>query len=107
MEMRHFLLYSLLLTLTLQPAFSQEDRQNASYTIREGRMVIRINKKIDKEVLHNFLQKYDLNDLDLAQPLNSDRLGQLANDGWQIETNNDRLLVISKKIGGIDQLGNP
>src|ERR1700691_564070 len=100
MEMRRLLLYSLLLTLTLQPAFSQGNRQNASYTIREGRMVIRINKKIDRDVLHNFLQKYDLNDLDLTQPLNSDRLGQLTNDGWRIEINKDPLLWIRKKTGG-------
>src|SRR5580698_5664 len=105
MEMRSLLLYGLLLTLTLQPAFSQENMQNASYTIREGRMVIRImKKKLEKGDLNKFLDKYGLNDLDLTQALNSDRLGELTSDGWRIDINNDRELMISKQIGGISQL---
>jgi hypothetical protein len=107
MEMRR-ILYSLLLTLTLQPAFCQGDMQNASYTVREGRMVIRIvKKKIEKSDLDKFVEKYDLKDLDLPLALNSDRIGQLTNDGWRIDINNDRLLMISKPIGSIGQLGNP
>jgi 1,4-alpha-glucan branching enzyme len=108
MEMRRLLLYSLLLMLTLQPAFSQGDTQNASYTIREGRMVIRImKKKIEKGDLDKFVEKYDLTDLDLTRALNSDRVDQLTKDGWRIDINNSQYFVISKKIGGIDQLGNP
>jgi hypothetical protein len=105
--MRRLLLYGLLLTLTVTPAFSQGDMQKATYTIREGRMVIRIMKKIEKGDLDKFVDKFDLGDLDLGKALTSGQLSQLTKHGWRIEMDNNRQLVISKQIGGIDELGNP
>ncbi len=107
MEMRRLLLYGLLLTLTVTPAFSQGDMQKATYTIREGRMYIRIMKKIEKGDLDKFVDKFDLGDLDLSKAVASGQLTQLTRNGWRIEIDNSRQLVISKRIGGIDQLGNP
>src|ERR1700735_2586024 len=107
MEMRRFLLYCLLLTLTVNKTYSQEDMQKASYSIREGRMYIRIMKKIGKATLDNFVDKYDLGELDLGQALASGQLTQLKRNGWRIDLDDKRQLVISKQIGGIDQLGDP
>ena len=107
MEMRRLLLYGLLLTLTVNPAFSQGDMQKASYTIRDGRMYIRIMKKMKKDDLDKFVDKYDLSDLDLAKALATHQFTQLARDGWRIEMDNKEQLVISKQIGGVGQLGNP
>jgi hypothetical protein len=107
MEMRRLLLYGLLMTLTINTTFSQGDLQTASYTIREGRMYIRIMKKIGKGTLDKFVDKYDLGDLDLGKALASGQLTQLTRNGWRIDIDNNRQLVISKQIGGIDQLGDP
>src|SRR5580692_7488240 len=107
MEMRRLLLYGLLLILTVNPAFSQGDMLKASYTIREGRMYIQVLKKIEKGNLDKFVDKYDLGDLDLGKALASGQLTQLTKKGWRIDIDNIRELVISKQIGGIDQLGNP
>jgi hypothetical protein len=107
MEMRRLLLYGLLLTLTVSPAFSQGDIQKASYTIRDGRMYIRVMKKMKKDDLDKFVDKYDLGDLDLAKALATHQFTQLARDGWRIEMDNKEQLVISKQIGGVGQLGNP
>lgn len=104
--MRRLLLYGLLLVLTVQPAFSQKDLQ-PSYTIREGRMYIRIRKDIEKPMLKTFIDKYDLGDLGLGQALNSGRMTPLTSNGWRVDLDNNRLLIISKPIGGMDQLGNP
>jgi hypothetical protein len=81
--------------------------QNPSYTIREGRMYIHIMKKTGKGTLENFVQKFDLGELDLGQALTSGRLTSLTKNGWRIEIDNRKELVISKPIGGLDQLGNP
>jgi Glycogen recognition site of AMP-activated protein kinase len=107
MEMRRLLLYSLLMTLAVNTSFSQGDMQKASYTIREGRMYIRIMKKIGKGTLDKFVDRYDLGDLDLGSVLASGQVTQLTRIGWRIDINNEGQLVISKPIGGIDQLGNP
>jgi hypothetical protein len=107
MEMRRLLLYSLLLTLAANPVFSQGDMQKASYTIREGRMYIRVMKKMTKDDLDKFVDKYDLGDLDLGKALASHQFARLTRNGWRIEMDNKQRLVISKQIGGIDQLGNP
>jgi hypothetical protein len=81
--------------------------QKASYSIREGRMYIRIMKKIGKATLDNFVDKYDLGELDLGQALASGQLTRLTRNGWRIDLSDKRQLVISKQIGGIDQLGDP
>ena len=112
MEMRRLLLYGLLLyglllSLTVKPAFSQGDIQKPSYTIREGRMYIRVMKRMKKDDLDKFVNKYDLGDLDLGKALASHQFTQLTRNGWRIEMDNKEQLVISKQIGGIDQLGNP
>src|ERR1700733_349385 len=107
MEMRRLLTYCLLLSLTVQTAFSQAAPQKASYTIQDGRMYIRIEKKIEALSLQQFVQKYDLGDLNLGLVLNSGRLSQLTKDGWRIDVDNSRRLVISKQIGGMDELRNP
>lgn len=107
MEMRRLLLYGLLLTLTINPVFAQGDMQKASYTISEGRMYIRVMKKMKKDDLDKFVDKYDLGDLDLDKALASHQFTQLTKNGWRIEMDNKQQLVISKQIGGVDQLGNP
>jgi hypothetical protein len=81
--------------------------QKASYTIREGRMYIRIMKKIEKGTLDKFVDKFDLGDLDLGRALATGQLTQLTKNGWRIEMDNKQQLVISKQIGGVDQLDNP
>jgi Glycogen recognition site of AMP-activated protein kinase len=98
----------LLLTLAPDNAFSQENNTSGNYyEIRDGRMYIIIDKHTDKTTLEQFLDRYDLSDLGLIRVLSSGNLDKLKKMGWRVDTDNSRKLVISKVIGGIDQLGNP
>jgi hypothetical protein len=106
MEMRRFLVCSLLLVLTTLPGFSQRDI-HASLTIQGGRMFISIPKNIEKQNLETFVKKYDLSDLNLIQALFSGRINQLSSNGWHIDVNDNRLFEISKVIDGVSQLNDP
>jgi 1,4-alpha-glucan branching enzyme len=79
----------------------------ASYKIKDGRMYITLNKNIDEKKLNKFVQKYDLSDLGLPKILFTRHFDSLLKMGWRIDINNRQKLVFSKKIGGIDQLGDP
>ena len=107
MEMRRLLLYGFLLTMTLQTAFSQENAGKAAYTIKDGRMYIRINRHIDKPSLEKFIGKYDLGDLNLGTALSTGRLRDLLDKGWRIDIDDRLRLVISKQIAGLGQLDDP
>jgi hypothetical protein len=110
MEMRTCLLVvGLLLTLVPGTAHSQGEKpsREASYTIRDGRMYITIDKHIDKAKLDKFVLQYDLDDLGLPRVLSSANVSKLLKQGWKIDLNNGTRLVISKLMQGVDQLANP
>ena len=79
----------------------------ASYTIKDGRMLITIDKHIGKMKLNKFVEQYDLSDLGLPHILFSGKVGKLRKKGWRLDLNTRRRLVLSKPILGVDQLENP
>jgi len=97
----------LLLAMNPDKAFGQNDDGVTSYKIRDGRMYIKLGKHIDEVTLDQFVKKYDLSDLDLPKVLFSGDLDKIRAMGWRVDIDNKLKLVISKKIGGLDQLGNP
>jgi hypothetical protein len=109
MEMRSILLGCLLFFFIPGKTLSQENGspEKASYKIKDGRMYITLDKNIDREHLDKFVDKYDLSDLGLRKVLLSHQIDNLQNMGWRIDIDNRLKLVLSKKIGGIDQLGDP
>jgi hypothetical protein len=110
MEVRNcFLVIGLLLALVPGKAYSQDEKpvRGATYTIRDGRMYITVDKRIDKAKLDKFVQQFDLDDLGLPGVLSSKHVDKLIKKGWRVDTNNGSRLVISKLIEGVDQLGNP
>ena len=100
---------ALWLFLAMNPgnAFCQNDDGKASYKIRDGRMYIKLDRHIDEATLNSFVEKFDLSDLDLPKVLFSGNLDKITAMGWRVDLDNKNKLVISKKIGGLDQLGNP
>ena len=104
-----FLMVCILLALIPGKAHSQDEKpmRGASYTIRDGRMYIILDKHIDKVKLDKFVQQYDLDDLGLPRVLSTKHVDKLIKNGWRIDTNNGSRLVISKLMQGMDQLGNP
>src|ERR1700748_1446815 len=111
MEMRkhigNFLVACLLLVLTPHHAWSQDKPiPEASYTIRDGRMLITIDKRIGRKQLAKFVEQYDLSDLGLPNIVFSGK-AKLKKTGWKIDLNSRLRLVLSKPILGLDELENP
>lgn len=110
MEMRtSFLVVCILLALVPGKAHSQDEKpmREASYTIKDGRMYITLDKHIDKAKLDKFVQQYDLDELGLPRVLSSKHFDKLLKNGWSIDLNNRTRLVISKLMQGVGQLANP
>jgi Glycogen recognition site of AMP-activated protein kinase len=110
MEMRTcFLVICILLALVPGKVHSQDGKpmREASYTIKDGRMYITLDKHIDKAKLDKFVQQYDLDDLGLPRVLSSKHFDKLVKNGWRIDLNSGARLVISKLMQGVDQLANP
>jgi hypothetical protein len=97
------------LFLAMNPgnAFCQDDDGVTSYKIRDGRMYIKLSRHIDEATLDRFVEKFDLSELDLRKVLFSGNFDKIRAMGWRVDIDNKLKLIISKKIGGLDQLGNP
>jgi len=109
-------LFSCLLILTLPGRlFSQDDHKGTSYTVRDGRMVISLNRNIDKARLDRFVEQYDLSDLDLPKLLfgqlgketEKQLFGRLRKNGWKVDTDNRHMIVLSKEMLGVRNLNDP
>jgi hypothetical protein len=93
-------LVALLLTMLL----AQD--QPLKYLVRNGRMVIEMNKNVSDEALRDFVTKYDLGDLNLRQFIRTGKSEDLQKLGWRIDLNNGTRAMISKPLFASD-LGNP
>jgi hypothetical protein len=78
-----------------------------SCTVKDGRMFIALSKKLTDASVDSFASQFDLNDLALKQNIRGGLLDSLRKLGWTIDINNSDLFVISKKLGGFDDLRNP
>ncbi len=77
------------------------------YKIKDGRMYIMLSKHMPEASLDSFIENYNLQDLNLKN-LDAKKIqDSLIQSGWKLELNNDELIAVSKKIGGIDNIANP
>jgi hypothetical protein len=65
------------------------------YYLRNGKMYIELNKKELKD-LDQFINKYNLQELDLINFIRTNKNDSLIKLGWQIELNNNEKIRISK-----------
>lgn len=107
------LLTSLLLLMAPGKVFSQGDQKGTSYTVKEGRMYISLNRNIDKSRLDRFIDQYGLSDLDLPKLLfghsgKDQGLAQrLQKMGWRVEADSRQTIVLSKQMLGVSNLNDP
>lgn len=109
-------LLSCLLLLALPGTlFSQHGPKWYSYTVRDGRMYISLSKNIDRPGLDKFIDQYDLSDLNLPKLLFG-HLGkgtekqlfvQLRKQGWRVDADNQKMIVLSKEMQGVVNLNAP
>jgi hypothetical protein len=99
MEVKRVFLYIIFMAFAL-PLWSQE----FSYTIRDGKMYVSVNKKIPATVLDSFIMQFELGDLYLKEFLKTNKADSLTRLGWRIEKNNSQLVTLSKLLIPVDDL---
>jgi len=77
------------------------------YWVRDGRMVIELGKQIKEKDLEEFIQNFDLADLDLKTFFKTNKPDSLLKLGWLIEKNTGALLILSKPLFTFDIKGSP
>src|SRR3712207_4714090 len=78
-----------------------------SYTVKNGKMYIHLDRLIGERVLDSFLMQYNLADIGLRQFIRKNVCDSLRLQGWDIERNDDQAVIISKPLMGFDPLKKP
>src|SRR5215203_5179431 len=84
-----------LITVATIPASTQAIH---AYTIRDGKMFITLDRKIDEKDLKDFVEKYDLGGIGLWQLVKTNKHDSLDKEGWLVVVHNETGFVISKKL---------
>ena len=81
--------------------------QDRSYTIRDGRMYIAVDRKIDESSLDSFIVQFGLVDLGLKQLVRQNKADSLLKAGWKITMQNETGIVISKALEAFGDFDGP
>lgn len=103
-KLRKYLAATLLVLLA---CFSTGLCQQSAFKVKDGKMFVEVKKDIGDAALDNFIEKYDLFDLQLKKCLQGKFLDTLAMMGWKVEQNNSSIFVISKLLTGEAITKNP
>jgi hypothetical protein len=95
------------LCICLSFTYAVEGQPLKSYTVKDGRMLITLNKKISDASLDSFIAQYELFDLDLKTFLKSSKPDSLRKLGWDVQVNNGVVCVLSKPLMGVENIFNP
>lgn len=90
------------LQLFAAPVFGQVK----SYTIKDGKMFIRLDKNISDASLDSFITQFNLSDLGLWDFLRKNKVDSVVKQGWQVVTESETIYVISKRIESISDQTN-
>lgn len=77
------------------------------YSLKDGRMLITLEKNLPGPELKDFIRQFDLGNLALDRLLQEGFMDSLKRAGWKMETNTDRLVVISKPLLSYDAINDP
>jgi hypothetical protein len=68
------------------------------YTIKNGRMYIELDKRINESALDSFISQFNLQELALKQLIKFNLKDSINRHGWQINKNTSRIIAISKPL---------
>ena len=87
---------SLCLLMLLSSASVSLAQPMKSYTVKNGRMYVQLEKGIRLTALDSFVSDFDLRDLGLFSFIKFGKKDSLQKQGWNIEVDNEIGFVISK-----------
>lgn len=97
----------MLLFSTLLQTNANAQSNDKSYYIKDGKMNIKLGKKLDAFAIEGFIKQYQLQDLYLKQFLNKNMSDSIKKKGWKVEENNSNYCLISKSLFAEDMLTSP
>ncbi|MES2850321.1 MAG: hypothetical protein V4685_14780 [Bacteroidota bacterium] len=77
------------------------------YKIKDGRMYIMLSKHLTEASVDSFITDYNLDELQLKKVLSNNGTDSLVKAGWKVELNNNELIALSKKLGGVESFKDP
>jgi len=77
------------------------------YRIRDGRMEIELGRKISRGALDSFILQYNLAGIGLQHLVEKYISDSLKRYGWSIDRNDKNKIVISKRIGSLNDIAEP
>lgn len=80
--------------------------QVAAYAIKNGRMYIQMEKKMNENAIDSFITQYELQDLDLKTFIKTNKIDSLQKMGWNIDINNESYFIISKAFEPFNNINN-
>lgn len=80
--------------------------QVAAYAIKNGRMYIQMEKKMNENAIDSFITQYELQDLDLKIFIKTNKIDSLQKLGWKIDINNESYFIISKAFEPFNDINN-
>ncbi|MES2894046.1 MAG: hypothetical protein V4725_18645 [Bacteroidota bacterium] len=90
---RHLLSVMVLLFLSTN-GFGQPPIK--AFVVKQGKIYVTLSKNISTEVLDEFIDQYDLQELDLKTFVRTSRPDSLKKLGWSVELNNNEMIVLAK-----------
>ncbi|HWI90492.1 MAG TPA: hypothetical protein VNT20_04415 [Flavisolibacter sp.] len=80
--------------------------QVAAYAIKNGRMYIQMEKKMNENAIDSFITQYELQDLDLKTFIKTNKIDSLQKLGWKIDIDNESYFIISKQFEPFNNINN-
>src|SRR5689334_17733802 len=68
-----------------QLLFAQQPLKN--YSVKDGKMYIKISRQIKESSLDSFINQFDLDDIGLKQLIKTNKADSLQMLGWKVELN--------------------
>src|SRR4051794_230831 len=81
--------------------------QVGSYTVKNGRMYISVNKKMRETAIDSFIKQFDLQDLGIKRFIRTNNSDSIKKQGWEIQSNTQTDFVISKPLLPSEDMSNP
>jgi 1,4-alpha-glucan branching enzyme len=78
-----------------------------AFVVKKGNIYVTLSKTLSEQVLDSFIVQYDLQELDLKTFFKTSRPDSLHKLGWQVELNNNEMVVVSKPMKPVDKLNDP
>lgn len=110
MEMRRLVIRLftwLCITLAANSSMVMAQPTQKLYSVKNGKMMIMLDKRISEASLDSFIQQFDLSELALKRFILNGFSDSLERMGWEIDANTELGCMLTKPLRAFDKLNDP